>query len=281
MGPYNREISAAAIILAETKKAAAFCGSGVSAESGISTFRDPGGIWERINPMEAGTSGGLISSLAKNPEKLMGIFVELLEAFEKAECNPGHLALVDLEKMGILETVITQNVDNLQDEAGSGNIIEMHGNLFRMACLSCGIKKKLDRKPLIHHLKQTLRNLKDYSLASLATLAPRCDACGSIMRPDIVMFGEAVQDLPRAFEAGRDCDVMLVLGTSGVVYPAAELPFEAKRKGADIIVVNPNENPFEEITDVYIPMKTGAALPAIVVEIKKTQVGKKKSAGPD
>lgn len=265
----DSEISAAAAVLAKARKAAAFCGSGVSAESGISTFRDPGGIWERINPMEAGTSGGLLLSLAKNPEKLMRIFSDLLNAFEKAECNPGHLALADLEKMGILETVITQNVDNLQNEAGSGNIIEMHGNLFRMACLSCGSKKKFERKQLIRDLKQTLSSLKDYSLESLVALAPRCDACGSIMRPDIVMFGEAVQDLPRAFEAGHDCDAMLVLGTSGVVYPAAELPFEAKRNGADIIVVNPNENAFEEITDVYIPMKSGEALPAIVEKTRR------------
>jgi len=271
MGSYEREISAAAAILAKTKKAVAFCGSGVSAESGISTFRDPGGIWERIDPMEAGTAGGLIFSLSENPEKMMQIFLELLAAFEKAECNPGHLALADLENMGILETIITQNVDNLQNEAGNRTIIEMHGNLLRMACLSCGVKKKLDRKPLIRDLKQTLMNLKDYTLASLLTLAPRCDVCNSIMRPDIVMFGEAVQDLPRAFGAGRECDAMLVLGTSGVVYPAAELPFEAKSRGADIIVVNPNENPFEEITDVYIPMKTGVALPAIVDKTRKLQ----------
>jgi len=269
MDAFDREISAAAEILALTRKAAAFCGSGVSAESGISTFRDPGGIWERIDPMEAGTSGGLLSSLAKNPEKMMKIFYDLLEAFEKAECNPGHRALADLEKMGILATVITQNIDNLQNEAGSDNIIEMHGNLFRMVCLSCRRKKKLDRKPFIRDLKLTLNNLKDYSLASLVTLAPRCDTCGSIMRPDVVMFGEAVQDLPRAFEAGGECEVLLVLGTSGVVYPAADLPFEAKRKGADIIVINPRENAFEEITDVYLPMKTGSALPAIVDKIKK------------
>jgi NAD-dependent deacetylase len=269
MSAYDRETSAAAKILAKTRKAVAFCGSGVSAESGISTFRDPGGIWDRIDPMEASTSGGLLSSLAKNPEKLMNIFIDLLDAFEKAEYNPGHLALADLEKRGILRTVITQNVDNLQNEAGTGNIIEIHGNLFRMVCLSCGRKKKFDRKPFIRDLRHALMNLNDYSLASLVTLAPRCDTCGSVMRPDIVMFGEAVQELPGAFDAGGECDAMLVLGTSGVVYPAAELPFEAKRHGADIIVVNPNENAFEEITDVYIPVKTGLALPAIVDKINK------------
>jgi NAD-dependent deacetylase len=269
MYAYDKETSAAAILLAKATSAVAFCGSGVSAESGISTFRDPGGIWERIDPIEAGTSGGLITSLAKNPGPLMQIFMELLNAFEHAECNPGHSVLADLEKMGVLETVITQNVDNLQDEAGSNNIIELHGNLFRMVCLSCGKKIKFDRKPFVGGLKEKIIHLNDYSLASLVTLAPTCDVCNSIMRPDIVMFGEAVQDLPRAFEAGFNCDVMLVLGTSGTVYPAAELPFEAKRKGAAIIVINPNENAFDAITDVYIPMKTGEALPGILNKLKK------------
>jgi NAD-dependent deacetylase len=171
--------------------------------------------------------------------------------------------------MGMLKTVITQNVDTLQDEAGSKNSIELHGNLFRMMCLSCGKKIKFDRNHFVGGLKEKLIHLNDYSLAGLVTLAPTCDACNSIMRPDIVMFGEAVQDLPRAFEAGMKCDVMLVLGTSGTVYPAAELPFEAKRKGAAIIVINPNENPFDTITDVYIPMKTGEALPEIFNKIRE------------
>ncbi len=270
MNQYQDEISRAAELLLKTKNAAAFCGSGVSEESGIATFRDPGGIWDRINPMEVGTPEGMISVLNKNPGKILPVFMELLDVFEKAEFNPGHRALAELEKMGILKRIITQNIDNLQQEAGSSAVIEIHGNLFRMTCISCHGKFNVDRKPFVSGLKAKLGAIKKFTLPALLDLAPHCDRCHSIVRPDVVMFGEAVQELPHAFNAAHYCETMLVLGTSGVVYPAAELPFNAKRNGADIIVINPNENAFTDITDVYIPMKTGEALPAIADAVKKS-----------
>jgi NAD-dependent deacetylase len=270
MEHYRDEIARAAELLLKTKNAAAFCGSGVSEESGIATFRDPGGIWDRINPMEVGTPEGMISVLNKNPGRILPVFMELLDVFERAESNPGHRALADLAKIRILNDIITQNIDNLQQEAGSSSIIEVHGNLFRLSCISCGKKVNVQRKPFVSGLKEKLAAIREFTLPALLALVPRCEGCGSIMRPDVVMFGEAVQELPHAFAAAHNCETMLVLGTSGVVYPAAEIPFDAKRQGADIIVVNPNENPFCDITDVYIPMKTGEALPAIVDAIKKT-----------
>ncbi len=269
MDQYRNEISRAAELLLKTKNAVAFCGSGVSEESGIATFRDPGGIWERINPMEVGTPEGLISIINTNPGKILPVFMELLDVFERADPNPGHRALADLEKMGILEKIITQNIDNLQQEAGSTEIIEVHGNLFRMTCISCGKKSSVDRKPFMSGLKKKLGAIRVFTLPALLELVPRCEACGSIIRPDVVMFGEAVQELPHAFAAARGCDVLLVLGTSGVVYPAAEIPFETKKRFGEIIVINPNENAFCDITDVYLPMKTGEALPAILNMIKK------------
>ncbi len=268
MEQYRNEISRAAELLSGTKNAAAFCGSGVSAESGIATFRDPGGIWDRINPMEMGTPEGIISTLKKHPGRILSILMELLDVFEKADCNPGHRALAELEKLGILKNIITQNIDNLQQEAGSRSVIEVHGNLFRMVCVSCGKKAEFSRKPFVSELKAKLGAVRDFSLQALLGLVPHCETCGSLMRPDVVMFGEAVLQLPRAFAAAHDCDVMLVLGTSGVVYPAAEIPFDAKRLGSEIIVINPNENAFEDVTDVYLPMKTGEAIPAILGAIK-------------
>ncbi|OHD63397.1 MAG: hypothetical protein A2176_00470 [Spirochaetes bacterium RBG_13_51_14] len=269
MHEFEQEISEAAGLLLKTGKAAAFCGSGISAESGIATFRDPGGIWDRIDPMEFGTPEGFIGALDRNPGVFISIFFELLDMFEKAECNPGHKVLADLENRGVLGSVITQNVDNLQSEAGSAHIIELHGNLFRMICLSCGKKKMYERKPFIRDLKEKIDLLSDRCLASLFTLVPTCDDCGSITRPDVVLFGETVQELPRAYHAARDCAAMLVLGTSGAVYPAAALPYEAKERGAPIIVINPNENAFEDIADVYIPMKTGVALPLLLKKLKE------------
>lgn len=262
------EIRKAAELLIGSKDAAAFCGSGVSAESGISTFRDPGGIWDRLDINEVGTSGGLLAALNKNPGKLVPVFLDLLDTLEMAEFNPGHAALAWLQSRGCLNAIITQNVDNLQQDAGSTGIIELHGNMFDMVCLSCGKKQNMDRKSLIHGIRSKMRAMRDLSLPGLLSLVPRCESCGSLMRPDVVMFGEAVKELSRAFTIARECDVMLVLGTSGVVYPAAELPYEAMRAGASIIVINPHENPFFDISDVYIPMKTGEALPAIVEKIK-------------
>ena len=113
-----------------------------------------------------------------------------------------------------------------------------------------------------------MNSLKDYNLYSLMSIAPKCNRCQSMMRPDVVMFGEAVQELPRAYQIAKDCDVMLVLGTSGAVYPAASFPAEASKSGARIIVINPTENAFSSVTDVYIPMKTGEALPAIIKKIR-------------
>ncbi len=268
MNRQDREIEAAATILSKATRATAFCGAGISEESGIATFRDPGGLWDRVDPVEVGTSAGLVKALQQNSEKLVPLFLGILEAFEQAEANSGHFALADLEKMDIMRMVITQNVDNLQYESGSENVIEVHGNLFRMKCLSCESIRSFERKTFIKELRAKFETLASYSLDALLTLAAACERCGNIMRPDVVMFGEAVQDLTESFRIAGDSDVMLVLGTSGIVYPAAYFPVEAKKSGAKIIVVNPTENSFSQVSDIYIPAKTGEALPAIVKRIE-------------
>ncbi|MEW6076521.1 MAG: NAD-dependent deacylase [Thermodesulfobacteriota bacterium] len=263
------EILRAASILAEAENAVASTGAGISAESGIATFRDPGGVWERLNPAEVGTTYGLVSALNRHPEKYVSIFIELLESLEQAEPNSGHRALSDLESLGIVKTIITQNIDNLHQEAGNTRVIEVHGNGFRLCCTSCGIREEKDRKALLRETRDRIRSLTSYSLEAFMEVMPRCESCGAMMRPDVVMFGEAVQGLPAAFDAVRTCQVMLALGTSGVVYPAAYFPFEAKQAGAYVIVVNPRENPFYAVSDVYLPMKAGEALPEIVAAVRK------------
>jgi NAD-dependent deacetylase len=263
------EILRAASLLAESDNAVASTGAGISAESGIATFRDPGGVWERLNPAEVGTTHGLVSALGRHPEKYVSVFIELLASLENAEPNAGHRALSDLEKLGIVNTIITQNIDNLHQEAGNTRVIEVHGNGFRFFCTSCGSREERDRKALLKEARERISALTAYSLAAFMEVMPRCDSCGFMMRPDVVMFGETVQGLPAAFEAVRTCGVMLSLGTSGVVYPAAYFPFEAKQAGAHVIVINPNENPFYAVSDVYLPMKAGEALPAIVAAVRK------------
>lgn len=262
------EIQKAAEIIADSSNAAASCGAGISAESGIATFRDPGGVWEKLNPAEVGTTEGLLQTLHTNPGKLIPFVLELLDAFEQAEPNAAHFALGELEKMGILKTVITQNIDNLHQEGGNTDVVEVHGNGFRLSCLSCGGVQEKPRKELIRETREKLNAMTDFSMAAIAALMPCCTQCQSPTRPDVVMFGESVKDIPRAFAAARKCDVMLAIGTSGVVYPAAYLPFDAKEAGARVIVVNPNENAFHRVADAYIPMTAGQAMPKLVEAVK-------------
>ena len=172
------DLQIAASILAKASRAVASCGAGISAESGIATFRDAGGLWDRIDPIEVGTPAGLVNTLERKAAVLLPLFLELLDSFEQASPNPGHTALADLEAMGILTTIITQNVDNLHQEAGNSDVIEVHGNLFRMKCLACETVSTYDRKQLIGETRTGLTALTAFTLDALTTLAPKCPACG-------------------------------------------------------------------------------------------------------
>jgi len=256
----------AAEIIAAGKRVAAFSGAGMSAESGIPTFRDPGGIWDQFDADEIGTSSGLIETALKNPELIRRFLGQALDTFERSLPNAGHSGLAELEKLGRLRVVITQNIDNLHRDAGNSNVIEVHGNVYRARCLACGRKQPAD-KAQIHRKLRALLSAERLDLVALAKLFPACP-CGSPTRPDVVMFGEPVQQLHEAYAEAASCDVMLVLGTSGAVYPAAALPHEASQHGAKLIEINPTENCFHPITDIFIREKTGAGIPRLVEKVK-------------
>lgn len=260
-------IGKAAEIIQGTRKLVAFSGAGMSAESGIPTFRDPGGLWDRFDPEEIGTGSGLLNALMRIPEKIRALLNETIATFSAAKPNPGHLALYTLESMGILRSIITQNVDNLHGEAGNTRVIEVHGNLYRFRCLSCGRKNTFPRAELFARVRQALESIRSFELPAVMTLLPQC-SCGGRMRPDVVMFGESVQNLPEAFSEAESCEVMLVLGTSGVVFPAAALPERAKYAGAKVIEINPGMSSYRGIADIHIQKKTGEALPLIVERIQ-------------
>jgi len=255
-----------AAIIAGAKRLVAFTGSGISAESGIPTFRDPGGLWDRYDP-----------ELMRNAEyaatmPLVGaardFLQEMLATLEGAEPNPGHLALAELERMGVLRSVLTQNIDNLHTEAGNTTVIEVHGNFYRIRCLSCGRTFKLKRGAELRAMMQRLIESGEGETIRLADMMPKCQ-CGGLTRFDVVHFGEPVQDFSRAEEQARSCDVMLALGTSGVVTPAAFLPGYAKGSGARVIEVNATGSYFAGISDYSIMAKTGEALPQIVSKVKE------------
>ncbi len=251
------------------KRLVAFTGAGMSEESGIPTFRDPGGLWDRYDPDELG-GGDLFSGLLSGsavPDTTFQFISEFLACYEDARPNPGHDALAELERMGILRAVITQNIDNFHREAGNTDVLEVHGNVCRLSCMSCGAKVRLEREELVAMGHELLDLLGAGDLAGLMRLISRC-SCGGACMLDVVGFGEPVQQMPQASHESENCDVMLILGTSGVVWPAASLPVRAKRAGARLVEVNATECCFADIIDVGIVGKTGEVLPRLVELVK-------------
>lgn len=232
----------------------ALTGAGVSVESGIPPFRGPGGIWTRFG--EPDMRG--YERFKTDPKAWWGRQEGtrgrrgLGGSMRRAEPNPGHYALAELEQMGLLKALITQNVDNLHNIAGSRNVIEVHGNSYKLRCISC--HRRFDR--------ETFR---------VEEIPPRCPECGGVVKGDTVMFGEPIPPdvLRRCYEETGRCDCMLVVGTSGVVYPAASLPIIVKREGGTLIEVNPYDTELTSLCNIIIRAPSGEALPKLVEEIKR------------
>ena len=269
---FETEIKRAAEVIEKAKALVAFSGAGMSAESGVDTFRDPGGLWDRFDPSMFATGEGILRTLTTQPEAVAEIVSSLVDTFRKAQPNPGHCALAELERMGILRSVITQNVDDLHGQAGNKKVVEVHGNLYRWRCLSCGNKFSYEKDTFLDFAERLVAEMVPFDLTTFLSKLPLCE-CASPARVDVVMFGESVQDLDRAFRDVETCDVMMVLGTSGVVYPAAFFPQRARQSGAAIIEINAHESPFGSISEVSIQEQTGSVLPRILDEVKAMRGG--------
>ena len=232
----------------EARHIAVLTGAGISAESGIPTFREAQtGLWARYNPQELASP----QALRRQPGLVWAWYTWRRGLVQQAAPNPGHLALAEMERLAPRFTLITQNVDGLHQRAGSRNVIELHGNIMRTVCAA-------------HRHEVT-----QWEPAPEGE-APRCPQCGSVLRPDVVLFGENLppEALLAAAEAAQTCDVMLVVGTSGVVYPAASLPGLAKDAGAFIVEVNPQPTPLSPLADVVLRHPAGEALPRLVQAMK-------------
>jgi len=277
-------IKRAAKDLVNSKYAIALTGAGISTESGISDFRGPDGIWTK-HPEAEIEAYQHYDELRKDPknhwEKILepGSIFSLFDKFGEYQPNPGHFALADLEKMGILKIIITQNADGLHQKAGSQNVVEYHGSMSKLRCMSCGSRF----------------NRNEYDLEKLKKeekLPPRCGKCNGVLKYDGVYFNEPIPNdvLRKSQEEAWKCDLMLICGTSAVVCPFAELPRIARQKkdergrkadfglyiverkpAVTIIEVNadPTSITYEKISDYLIPGKTGEILPKIVEEVKK------------
>ncbi|MDI6839308.1 MAG: NAD-dependent deacylase [bacterium] len=226
-------------------------GAGVSAESGISTFRDKDGLWKTYRVDELATP----NAFARNPKLVWEWYEWRRNIIRNASPNPAHYAIAKLERTLQNFLLITQNVDNLHKVAGSEKIIELHGNIFKNKCSRCGKIYDATKGPV--PLGQSLENLQ-------------CD-CGGLLRPDVVWFGESIPHIEAAFNASSTCDFMLVVGTSGTVEPAASLPYIAKRAGAFILEINLNETPLTQVADYSIFGKAGEILPTLVQNLLTVQ----------
>jgi NAD-dependent deacetylase len=250
----GNEIKQAAEILLRAKYIVALTGAGISVESGIRPFRGPGGLWtEHGEPPMDGYQRFLADPKGEWERLLQkqGYIRVLIDALEGAKPNPGHLALAELEQLGVLKYLITQNVDNLHRAAGSQNVGEIHGNMSLVRCLKCSAR----------YLREEI---------STEVLPPRCPRCKGIMKTDGVMFGEPIPlDVLKTCEAETGkCDCMLVVGTSAFVYPAAGFPYEVCRKGGVLVEVNPYETPNTSYSLVSLRGPAGKVLPELVSAVK-------------
>lgn len=232
-------------VLAGAQSVLCLTGAGVSAESGVATFRDEeSGHWSKFDPVQLASQKGF----AADAGLVWRWYMERLTAMEEAGPNAGHYALAELEKRIPRFTLATQNVDDLHERAGNQQVLHIHGRITRFRCNLCSS---------VHPLQPMERGHSE---------PPQCQVCGDRVRPDVVWFGENLPGrvLDAAWRAAERADVVIVVGTSGVVYPAAQLPLVAKQHGAFVIDVNPNCTPISEIADHFLQGASGVLLPQLI-----------------
>ena len=234
-------------ILRQAKHVVALTGAGISAESGIPTFREAKtGLWSKYNPEELATP----QAFSANPELVWNWYRWRQEIINQTEPNPGHFALAQMEsyltEQESIFTLITQNVDGLHQQAGNQQVNELHGNIHRSKCVDCD-KIAQDNKTFIGEI-------------------PRCALCGGLLRPDVVWFGESLpqEALQTAWSASEDCDVFFSIGTSALVQPAASLPILALQNGATVIEINPNPTQISNLAGFVLEGPSGYVLPQLV-----------------
>jgi len=255
----KENIGRVANLIAESKHIVVFTGAGVSTESGIPDFRSPGGLWTKFDPEDF-----TLDKFLSNPETRHRQWRFLLsgDLLKDASPNAAHKAIAELEGLGRLECVITQNIDSLHQKAGNnpGRVYELHGNIKWIRCLDCG-----NRSPLDAILKEN----------DTSEEMPVCRRCGGILKPDVIFFGEALPEeaLQEATWHANHCDLLIVVGSSLVVYPAAYMPLYAKQSGAKLVIVNLTPTPSDRIADVVIRASAGEVMGRVVAQVKQRLSG--------
>jgi len=238
-------VALAAGLLRQARHATVFSGAGISVESGIPPFRGPNGLWSRVDPAFI----AIDHFLAQPGESWQRIREIFYDSFAQARPNAAHFGIAALEAAGLVKAVITQNIDNLHQEAGSREVIEFHGNSRWLLCLDCG--RRVEAIP-----------------ERLAQLPPRC-ACGGLLKPDFIFFGEGIPEkaLNRSYQEASSADLFLVVGSSGEVQPACQIPLLAKNRGAKLIEINLHESNFTPIADVFLQGPATKVITELVKEL--------------
>ena len=241
---YDLVADLAALVRAR-RPCVALTGAGISTESGIPDFRSPSGIWATYDPMEYAT----IAAFRRDPVKVWEFYALRFEMLMTAEPNTGHRALAELEHRGLVEAVVTQNIDGLHQRAGSQAVVEVHGSIRSASCLECG------ERVLLENVIAALRD----------TPAPTCPRCGAVLKPDVVMFGELLPAaaIDRAVELARRAGLLLVVGSSLEVHPVAGLPGETLSAGGALAIVNRGPTPFDDLASIRIDGASGETLSAL------------------
>ncbi len=252
----TRQIEQIAQWITESKRTVAFSGAGLSTESGIPDFRSPGGVWDRYNPEDFYFQNFLASEAAR--EKYWQMATEMYEPMKKAQPNLAHLAIAEMEKLGKLDCVITQNIDGLHFKAGNSEekVIQLHGTAMYVSCLNCG--KKYDRDEIQERLRKGLK-------------VPYCDDCHGPLKPATISFGQSMpeRETQEAYHRSSLCDLFIVIGSSLVVQPAASMPLVAKRNGAKLVIINRDPTPYDDMADSVIHGQAGPTMASIMEKVKK------------
>jgi NAD-dependent deacetylase len=243
------EATALAELVRRRQPCVVLTGAGVSTESGIPDFRSPNGLWAQFDPLEYGS----IEAFRRDPLKVWSFYKPRVAMLAEAEPNSAHRALAELERLGFVEAVVTQNIDLLHERAGSRQVVEVHGSIRTSTCPDCGARYGLER---------VLELLADAD-------APACPACGALLKPDVVFFGELLPAvaIEHAFELARRSRLLLVVGSALEVQPVAGLPLETLGAGGELAIVNRGQTPYDEEASLRIDGSAGEVLPAVVAAL--------------
>jgi len=239
-----------------SKRTIVFSGAGLSTESGIPDFRSPGGVWDKYDPEDFYFQNFIASEASR--EKYWQMATEMWEPIKKAQPNPAHLAIAELERLDKLDCVITQNIDGLHFKAGNSEekILQLHGTAIFVSCLSC--QKRYDRDEIQERIKKGQK-------------APRCDGCGGLLKPATISFGQSMpeKETQEAYHRSSICDLFIVIGSSLVVQPAASMPLVAKKNGAKLVIINRDPTPYDDMADLVIHGQAGSTMASIVEYVKQ------------